>query len=92
MNYDAYRKRLRRARKAAEKKLREAGFISFEIDDPHHPASLIALDPETEKAKLVRICLTETELSYLGELKKGEIKTEIWYRQPGEISFRVIKI
>ncbi|MDH7513532.1 MAG: hypothetical protein QHH14_11360 [Clostridiales bacterium] len=92
MKYDAYKKRLLRARKAAEKKLREAGYVSFEIDDPSYPASLIALDPETERAKLVRICLTETELSYLGKLKKAEIRTEIWFRQPGETSFQIIKI
>ena len=92
MNYEAYKKRLLRARKAAEKKLREAGYVSFEIEDPHCPASLIALDPETERAKLVRICLTETQLSYLGKLKKSDIRTEIWFRQQGESNFRIIKI
>lgn len=92
MNYERYKKRQRRAQRAAEKKLREAGYISFEIKDPRYPASLIALDPETERAKMIRICLDETELSYLGKLKESEIRTEIWFRHEGETNFRIIKI
>lgn len=93
MNYDAYRKRLNRAKKSAEKTLKETGFLAFEIEDIEYPASLIAIDPETSRAKIVRVCLNETETSKLGKIRnRGNIKLEIWYRQPKEKDFEIIKV
>ena len=73
--------------------LKEKGFVVFEIDNPVFPASLISIDPETSRAKIIKVSLEEKDISQASRFKGfGEIKIEIWHRKPREIGFHVFKI
>jgi len=88
---NAYRKRLTRAKNHARRNLLARNFLVFDLKDPDYSASMVAIDPDSSKAKIVRVCLPETDIKRLGKIKHlGDVKLEIWYRDPRKYGFRVI--
>ena len=89
MNKEAFRKRLWRAKRQAEKKLSREGFAVWGVIDPGWYATLIAIKPTSAKAKLVRIATPECYLSELNCRKPaGNIPLEIWIREKHD--FRIL--
>jgi len=84
------KQRLRRARRAAKKELKNRGFIAFElVEQTTHPA-IVAIDPKTYHAKIIQIVL-DSDLN-AKKIKTPQVPTEIWHRRKGEKDFSIISL
>lgn len=82
----ATKKRLARAKASARVDLEERGFVVFSIADSAE--EMIAIDPETGKAKLIRVCLGSVSSRDTAFLEKHKgVRVEFWQRQAGEKRF-----